>query len=153
MYITRIRFTSRVPVVAALLLSATLAFGQDTNPNCHCPNADVIEERACIPTKTCSGDYVVTGCDTIHRQDNCLQCTFTNQTCCATKFKDYQNNGLCGLANKQIAMMREDKDLMSGEIDMQRIFVPVCRGTYMSLDQVLGSNDSDAMSHAYIGEH
>jgi hypothetical protein len=144
----------RVAVAFALVLLGTnvdLAFGQFTH-TCTCPTAEVIEIKSCQPTQNCQGDYAMTGCNADDSRD-CYTCQGTAQTCCATHFLDYQNgNNLCG-ANNKIARISEDKDLISGEIDARRVFVPICRGTYMSLDQVLGSNNSREVGDAYIAEH
>jgi hypothetical protein len=154
MYIRYIHMVSRVAMTFVLVVSATnvnLAVGQDVR-NCFCENAEVIEQKACQPSKNCSGDYSVTGCNP-NTESNCSACTFTKATCCATHYLVYQNEGVCGALSKRIAALREDKDLMSGDIDLRRVFVPVCRGTYMSLDQVLNSNNAPEVSHAYIVEH
>lgn len=121
-----------------MFVVADLAFGCN---ECICPNAEVIEIKACRtndPSK-CSGQYALTGCDTIDIQDACEKCVYTVQHCCLTQFNDYQNNGNCtGPAVKaMIAKARSDKELMSSDFDPARVLVPVCRGTYMSLDQVI----------------
>jgi len=61
---------------------------------------------------------------------------------CAAHYLVYQNEGVCGASAKQTVTLREAQDLMSSDIDLRRVFVPVCRGTYMSLDQVLSTDNS-----------
>jgi hypothetical protein len=147
---------SRAAVAFVLVLSATsvdLAFGQETHV-CNCPNARVMEIKACQPTNNCQGMYSVTGCDTINPQNNCYTCRATAQICCATHYLDWQNgNQLCGASSEIISMIRGDQDGGGAEIDAHRVFVPICRGTYMSLDQVLGSSNFREVNHAYIPEH